>query len=65
MEFARKNYAFKFDLLFYDVTKLYFETFEEDDLRRNGFSAATDFSGPAGYQGRFSDSVQYLPRQYV
>ena len=38
MEFARKNYAFKFDLLFYDVTTLYFETFEEDDLRRNGFS---------------------------
>lgn len=38
VEFARKNYAFNFDLLFYDVTTLYFETFEEDDLRRNGFS---------------------------
>ena len=37
-EFARKNYAFSFDLLFYDVTTLYFETFEEDELRRNGFS---------------------------
>jgi len=38
VEFAKKNYAFNFDLLFYDVTTLYFETFEEDELRRNGFS---------------------------
>ena len=38
MEFAKRNYAFDFDLLFYDVTTLYFETFEEDELRRNGFS---------------------------
>lgn len=38
VEFAKRNYAFDFDLLFYDVTTLYFETFEEDDLRRNGFS---------------------------
>lgn len=38
VEFARKNYAFNFDLVFYDVTTLYFETFEEDELRKNGFS---------------------------
>lgn len=38
VEFAKRNYAFDFDLLFYDVTTLYFETFDEDDLRRNGFS---------------------------
>ncbi len=38
VEFAKKNYAFNFDLLFYDVTTLYFETFEEDELRKNGFS---------------------------
>ena len=38
VEFATKKYAFNFDLLFYDVTTLYFETFEEDELRRNGFS---------------------------
>ena len=25
-------------MLFYDVTTLYFETFEEDELRKNGFS---------------------------
>ena len=34
----QKNYSFNYDLLFYDVTTLYFETFEEDELRKNGFS---------------------------
>lgn len=38
LDFARKHYAFNFDLLFYDVTTLYFETFKEDELRKNGFS---------------------------
>ena len=38
LDFARKFYAFNFDLLFYDVTTLYFETFQEDELRKNGFS---------------------------
>ncbi len=38
VDFAMKHYAFNFDLLFYDVTTLYFETFTEDDLRKNGFS---------------------------
>lgn len=38
LAFAKGHYAFQYDLLFYDVTTLYFETFEEDDLRRNGFS---------------------------
>jgi transposase len=36
--FAKKQYGFNFSLLFYDVTTLYFETFTEDELRRNGFS---------------------------
>lgn len=36
--FASLYYSFNFDILFYDVTTLYFETFEEDELRRNGFS---------------------------
>ena len=36
--FAKKHYAFNFDLLLYDVTTLYFETFEQDELRKNGFS---------------------------
>ena len=36
--FAASHYDFNYDLLFYDVTTLYFETFEEDELRKNGFS---------------------------
>lgn len=38
VDFAAKTYAFDFELVFYDVTTLYFETFEEDELRKNGFS---------------------------
>lgn len=38
VNFAKENYSFNFDLLFYDVTTLYFETFEEDEFRKNGFS---------------------------
>lgn len=38
IEFAASHYSFDFDILFYDVTTLYFETFWEDDLRKNGFS---------------------------
>ena len=36
--FAGFHYSFNFDILFYDVTTLYFESFEEDGLRKNGFS---------------------------
>jgi len=38
VNFAEVHYTFNFDILFYDVTTLYFETFEEDELRMNGFS---------------------------
>lgn len=38
VSFAQEKYAFNFDILFYDVYTLYFETFEEDELRKNGFS---------------------------
>jgi len=38
IQFAKQHYAFNFDIVFYDVTTLYFETFEEDELRKNGFS---------------------------
>lgn len=37
-QFAKNEYSFNFDVVFYDVTTLYFETFEEDELRKNGFS---------------------------
>lgn len=36
--FAKKQYGFDFSIMFYDVTTLYFETFIEDELRKNGFS---------------------------
>jgi transposase len=36
--FAKEQYSFDFDILFYDVTTLYFETFKDDDLRKAGFS---------------------------
>jgi transposase len=38
VNFAKAYYSFDFDIVFYDVTTLYFETFEEDELRKNGFS---------------------------
>lgn len=38
VNFAETNYEFSYELLFYDVTTLYFETFQEDELRKNGFS---------------------------
>jgi transposase len=37
-QFAQKEYRFDYTLLFYDVTTLYFETFESDELRNTGFS---------------------------
>jgi hypothetical protein len=38
LHFARQAYRFDFSLLFYDVTTLYFETFQSDELRKTGFS---------------------------
>lgn len=38
LNFAKKQYGFDLSLMFYDVTTLYFETFTEDELRKNGFS---------------------------
>ncbi len=38
LQFAQQEYKFNFSLLFYDVTTLYFETFESDELRKTGFS---------------------------
>lgn len=38
VDFAQVHYGFNYDMVLYDVTTLYFETFEEDELRKNGFS---------------------------
>lgn len=35
---AKKKFSFNFSLIFYDVTTLYFESFEPDNLRKPGFS---------------------------
>ncbi len=43
---ARKNFGFNFSLVFYDLTTLYFESFETDDLRRIGFSKDNKASNP-------------------
>jgi transposase len=37
-DFAKREYGFDYSLVFYDVTTLYFETFDDDDLRKTGFS---------------------------
>jgi len=34
----------KFDVVFYDCTTLYFESFEEDELKRNGYSKDMKFN---------------------
>lgn len=38
ISYAKKHLNFDFSIVFYDVTTLYFETFEEDNLRKPGFS---------------------------
>lgn len=35
---AKKHFGFDFTMVFYDVTTLYFESFEPDELRKSGFS---------------------------
>lgn len=46
VEYARKNLNFDFSLVFYDVTTLYFETFNGDDFRLNGFSKDNKINQP-------------------
>ena len=43
---AKKEYHFDFSLVFYDVTTLYFESFEEDELRKPGFSKDNKIQQP-------------------
>jgi len=46
VEYAKKNLAFNFSLVFYDVTTLYFETFQDDDFRKCGFSKDNKVNQP-------------------
>jgi len=43
---AKKHFGFSFSLVFYDLTTLYFESFETDDIRRIGFSKDNKASNP-------------------
>lgn len=46
VQYAEKEFGFDYAILFYDVTTLYFETFTEDDLRKNGFSKDNKIQQP-------------------
>jgi hypothetical protein len=38
VSYAKRNLGFDFSVVFYDVTTLYFETFQDDELRQLGYS---------------------------
>ncbi len=46
VEVAKKHFGFDFNLVFYDLTTLYFESFKSDELRRIGFSKDNKSSNP-------------------
>lgn len=46
VNFARKKLKFDFSLVFYDLTTLYFESFKDDELRKNGFSKDNKINQP-------------------
>ncbi len=43
---AKKYFDFSFNIVFYDLTTLYFESFETDEIRRIGFSKDNKSSNP-------------------
>jgi len=45
-EHTKKLFGGKIDVIFFDCTTLYFESFEEDELRRNGYSKDLKFNQP-------------------
>lgn len=46
LSYNQKVFGFDFSLVFYDVTTLYFETFESDELRKTGFSKDNKIQQP-------------------
>ncbi|MGB9734620.1 MAG: IS1634 family transposase, partial [bacterium] len=46
IQYANEHLQFDFSLIFYDVTTLYFETFTQDEFRRNGFSKDNKLNQP-------------------
>ncbi len=63
LEIAKKEFDFKFSLVFYDVTTLYFESFDSDELRRKGFSKDNKFNQPQIVLGLLV-SVEGFPVAY-
>ncbi len=46
INYAREHLNFDFTLVFYDVTTLYYESFQDDELRKCGFSKDHKFNQP-------------------
>ena len=46
VNFAKEKIRFDFNFVFYDLTTLYFESFKDDDLRKNGFSKDNKINQP-------------------
>ncbi len=46
MKIAAKEFKFDFSFIFYDVTTLYFESNDSDELRQCGFSKDNKFNQP-------------------
>lgn len=46
IKLAKKHFGFDFNLVFYDLTTLYFESFKTDEIRRIGFSKDNKSSNP-------------------
>lgn len=46
IDIAKKHFDFNFNLVFYDLTTLYFESFETDELKRIRFSKDNKSSNP-------------------
>lgn len=60
---AKKEFDFDFSLVFYDVTTLYFETFQSDELRKPGFSKDNKSQQPQVLIGLIVDA-QGFPVAY-
>jgi transposase len=70
MAYAKTHMDFDFSLVFYDVTTLYFETHQEDDLRLNGFSKDNKAGQPQILVGLVVNDIgfpilRYFQRQYL
>lgn len=59
IDFAKKNLAFDFSLVFYDVTTLYFEAEKGDNFRLSGFSKDNKINQPQILVGLLVEKVGF------